>query len=180
MRYNLWLNVLAGLHLGAAVCLVLMCICTGDREVGLLCLSFAFTTALIAHGLWFRRPWIRAGVVLVYGIPVLGLPILILSIISTAKGDGAGFAILFAIYFAFFWAGIIPIAALMLWSLYGRRARQVLGEINTVRFGLTEASVLLLLCGVILGGIAQGFGYQIGVVVLLLALTLVGIAWFLR
>ena len=115
-----------------------------------------------------------------YGIPVLGLPMVILSIVCTAKSDGAGFAMLFAFYIACFWAAVTPIAALMLWSLYGRRGRQVLAEINTVRFGLTEVSVLLLLCGVILGGIAQAFGSQIGVVMLLLALCLAAIAWFLR
>ena len=180
MRYALWLNMLAGLHFGAAICLALMCICTGDREVALLYLSFAFTTALIAYGLWSRRPWIRAGVVLVYGILVLGLPISILSIVLLAKGEGAGFAAIIASYIACFWFGATPIAALMLWSLYGRRARDVFGEINTVRFGLNEVSVLLVLCGLILGGIVQAFGYQIGVVLLLLVLALVGIAWFLR
>jgi hypothetical protein len=180
MRYTAWLNVLAGLHLGIAVCLVLMCIGTGDQDVALLYLSFSFTTAMIAYGLWFRRRWVRAAVVLVYGILVLGLPILILLIMLLAKGDAAGFAPIIAFYIACFWAGVTPLAALMLWSLCGRRARQVLGEINTVRFGLRDVCVLLLLCGLILGGIAQGFLYPIGVVMLLLALGLAGIAWFLR
>ena len=101
-----------------------------------------------------------------YGIPVLGLPILTLLAMLLAKGEAEGFAGIIAFYIACFWAGVTPIAPLMLWSLYGRSGRQVLGEINTARFGLTEASVLLLICGVILGGFAWAFGYQIGVVML--------------
>ena len=185
MRYTVWLNALAGLHLGAAVCLVLMCILgTGDSDAGVLWLSFAFTATVIAYGLWSRRPWIRAAVVLAYGILVLGPPILILSMILpmilTPKGDGAGFAVIIAFYIACYWAGVTPIAVLMLWLLYGHRGKQVFGQINTVRFGLNEVSVALLFCGLILGGIAQAFGYTIGVVMLLLALSLGGIAWFVR
>ncbi len=116
MRYTVWLNVLAGLHLGAGLFLVLMYVCAGDSEVGLLCLSFAFTAAVIAYGLWFRQPWTRSAVVLVYGILVLGPPILILLTLSTAKGDTAGFAPILAFYIACFWAGITLVAALMLRS----------------------------------------------------------------
>jgi hypothetical protein len=118
---------------------------------------FACATAVIAYGLWFRRPWIRAGVVLAYGIPVLGLPVLILLILLLTKGEAAGFAPIIALAIAGFWAGVTPIAALMLWSLYGRRGRQVLGAISTGRFGLREVFVLLVLCGLIVGGIAQAF-----------------------
>ena len=77
--------------------------------------------SLICRAINSRRrsygPWWLLPAQLVYGIPVLGLPILILLIMLLAKGEAAGFAGIFAFYIACFWAGVIPIAALMLWSL---------------------------------------------------------------
>ena len=151
----IWLDVLAGLHVGASLYLILLSVT--DREVGRLCLSLALTAAVIAWGLWFRRPWIRPGVVLVYGTLVVVPPILILVIVSTAKGDGAGFAILIAFYIGLFWTGVTLIAVLMLCCLYGRRAKRVFGEINALRFGLNEVFVLMLLIALMLSGIAQLF-----------------------